>query len=62
MEEKKVKTVEQKLNFLNEKPQFEKVEAFLERPVEISEEFLRESGRLDENIVIVNKKMTKSNE
>lgn len=43
--------------FLKQRPVFEKVGTFLERPIEISEEFLRESGRLDENIVVVNKKI-----
>mgnify|MGYP001552512502 CR=1 FL=1 len=51
-----IETTKNVNEFLTEKPIFEKVNSFLERPIEISEEFLRESGRLDENIIVFNKK------
>ena len=41
---------------LKEKPRFEKVKPFLKKPIEITERFIADHERLDENILIFRKK------
>lgn len=40
---------------LSEKPKFEKVKPFLKKPIEITDRFIADHERLDENILIIKK-------